>query len=495
MESWIPLVNIFMNSPSPETTPAALRFLLQSPNISTSSFLSLLIKPTNSSRFIWLQTLPNVVQARILSFLVYHHDKFNKQDLSKLATHLLSDDNNNKVKIDFWVKKAARQLFDLVSDSNYKWVSCFNLDSQEDNVDNGKFDEDIIGGVLPDWLKNAAASNENDSVFPWTPVSVDDVLNTRMPDVLFEEDDDGGDDDDELMVEVEDGEEDGNRELAGVDVEMVHLDRETEEKAEFLKMKILNLGSNLKAAELVDDIRKLCVEEKGNSLKVLGLIEIWNADDEIVPIMLSGLSDGNEEDFVLASDVVCSVVLPKFLNLEKSASRVLVSATIDYCRVHHKAAVYALLFPLILHKDGINSSICDVITRIVKECLHPAHVSAFCQKLLCEEKVYGKGYICLPCHQHLVSKELVWTESLFNMFQNILNHNVHLTQDSVDRLVFHIQESATMFSKSLKFANFLLCFITKCAPLLKIHKVELSEAVGNTTSFLTKSILSKLASI
>ncbi|PWA96247.1 hypothetical protein CTI12_AA030230 [Artemisia annua] len=402
------------------------------------------------TRFMWLQTLPDIVQARIISFLTYDHAKFNKHDLTKLAREVLSNTN-----VEHWVKKAAQQLLDVVSDSNYKWVSSLNLDSEEETLE-GEF-----GGV-PEWLKNVAS--DSDSVLPWLPVSVDE-LNSREP----------------------------NKKL--VHHEVVPVDHETEETAACLKTRLLNMESSLKAAELVDDIHKLCLKRKKDSLTILNLIEPWNANDEIVPVLLSGLLDEKEDDFILTSNILCSVLLPKLLVLEKPASRVLLTAAIPYCKVHHKAAVYAVLFPLILHKDGINNPICDVITRIIKECLHPAHASAFCQKLLCEREVDENEYICIPSYQHLVSKNLVWTEPLFNLFHNILNHNVHLTQDSVDRLVFHVQEASRRFPASLKFANFLLCFVSKCAPLLKVHKVALSEAVGNTSSFLTKSILSKLDSI
>ncbi|PWA71817.1 hypothetical protein CTI12_AA277900 [Artemisia annua] len=433
---------------------------------------------SSKQRFMWLQTLPDIVQARIISFLTYDHAKFNKQDLTKLARDVLS----NSTSVDYWVKKAAQQLLDVVSDSNYKWVTSLNLDSEEETL------EGDFGGV-PEWLKNVAS--ESDSVLPWLPVSVDE-LNLREPNVTCEDDDD-------LMEDVEEGK---NGSLGTVDTqkklvhhEVVPVDHETEETAACLKTRLLNMESSLKAAELVDDIHKLCLKTKKDSLTVLNLIEPWNANDEIVPVLLSGLLDEKEDDFILTSNILCSILLPKFLVLEKPASRVLLTAAIPYCKVHHKAAVYAVLFPLILHKDGINNPICDVITRIIKECLHPAHASAFCQKLLCEREVDENEYICIPSYQHLVSKNMVWTEPLFNLFQNILNHNVHLTQDSVDQLVFHVQEASRRFPASLKFANFLLCFVSKCAPLLKVHKVALSEAVGNTSSFLTKSILSKLDSI
>ncbi|XP_076917840.1 uncharacterized protein LOC143578048 [Bidens hawaiensis] len=472
MESWVPLMKIFINSVTPETEAA---LWLQSSfnsnsssinNISFASFLALLMQPieanvinTSSSipskqRFMWLQTLPNTVQARILSFLTYEHTKFNKQDLSKLARELLF----NATEVDFWVKRAANQLFDIVSDSNFKWVTSLNLDSEEE-----KFEE----------------KSESEA----------------CPHVTREDKDD-----EDLNVEDIEDVKDVNLETSGTRHEFVNLesrliDNEIKESALRLKTRILNMESSLKAAELADEIRVLVFEKKKDSLMVLSLIEPWNADDEIIPILLSRLSEGNEGDFVITSNVLCSVLLPKFFELEKPASRVLLLATIDYCKVHNKPAKYALLIPLILHKDGINNSICDVLTRIIKECLHPAHVSAVCQKLLCEETTNGNEYICLPCYQHLVSKSLVWTESLFNLFQIILNHDVRLTQDSVNRLVVHVRESAARFSKSLKFANFLLCFVSKCGPLLGIHKVALSEAVGNTSSFLTKSILSKLDSI
>ncbi|XP_076959005.1 uncharacterized protein LOC143634938 [Bidens hawaiensis] len=513
MESWVPLMKIFINSVTPETE--ASLWLQSSFNSSShssfASFLSLLMQPiepnlinTSSSiptkqrdeilgfetdRFMWLQTLPNTVQARILSFLTYEHAKFNKHDLSKLARELLV----NATEVDFWVKRAANQLLDIVSDSNFKWVTSLNLDSEEE-----KFEEKF--GSMPAWLNESVNINGSVPVLPWLPVSVDD-MNTGLPDVTREDDED-------LMVDVEDIKDDKygkvvNLETSGTRHELVNLesglvglvDHEVKESALRLKTRILNMESSLKVAELADEIRFLVFEKKADSLTVLSLIEPWNADDEIIPILLSRLSEGNEGDFVITTSILCSVLLPKFLELDKPAPRVLLSATIDYCKAHHKPAVYALLIPLILHKNGINNSICDVLTRIVKECLHPAHVSAICQKLLCEETTNGNEYICLPRYQHLVSKSLVWTESLFNLFQIILNHDVRLTQDSVNRLVVHVRELALRFSKSLKFANFLLCFVSKCGPLLGIHKVVLSEAVGNTSSFLTKSILSKLTSI
>ncbi|KAF8388836.1 hypothetical protein HHK36_025516 [Tetracentron sinense] len=232
----------------------------------------------------------------------------------------------------------------------------------------------------------------------------------------------------------------------------------------------------------------------GDPFAVLGLIEPWQSDDETASILLSHLLAGCEEDFSWPSQVLCSVILPKLLVLREPTSRVLVTVIIEYCKIHQRATVDALLFPLILHVEGINTPICDVVTRIIRECLHPAHVSAFFQKLLCGEKE-AKRFVCLPYHECLIANELVWTEPLFTLLQNVLNHNVYLTQDSVDHIVSVVQELAERFSKSLKFTNFLLCFVTKCAPLLKSHKLSFTEAVERTNTFMTNSILSKLAGL
>ncbi|KAM3325433.1 hypothetical protein P3S67_000558 [Capsicum chacoense] len=250
--------------------------------------------------------------------------------------------------------------------------------------------------------------------------------------------------------------EEGKQEILDGVIEEVdeYLEPQVEETAGGLKVRLLSLQSTAEAVKLAGDIRQLC-KEGGQSLVILGIIEPWRADDEPAAVLVSNLLDGNEDELGWPSHVLCSVILPKLLVLKEPASRVLLTAIVDYSKVHQKAAEYALLLPLMLRMEGINSPICDVITRIVRESLQPGHVSAFCQKLLSDEADLKK-FICLPFHQCLIGSKLVWTESLFNLMQNILNHNIHFTQDSVDRLVQHAWVCADRFSKSLKFGKFLL---------------------------------------
>ncbi|KAL5768648.1 hypothetical protein ACOSQ2_015431 [Xanthoceras sorbifolium] len=490
MESWIPLLDIFLNNPTPETD--ASFWLQQSFNatsssssipVTTSSFVALLTKPCNvtvddsfsssptTKTVMLIQTLPGFVQTRILSFLLFENRRFFARDLCGLARDVLGGDGE----VDFWVKRAARNLLDAVSESNHERIS----EKQE-------VDEEFES--LPGWLKNSVSSH-SDMFLPWLPISRDELSSrTIFGACEYENDED-------LLSEVgESVEKELNEAVAEIEVDCgrtVPIECEIEDMAVSLRARIMNFESSFRTAGLANEMRQLCLEKGGDSFAVLGLIEPWKTDDETTSVLITEFSNASEDELAWPSQILCSVVLPKLLALEEPASRVLVSATMEYCKIHQRAAVYALLLPLILRREGINNPICDVITRILRECLHPAHVSAFCQKLLCGEED-ERRFICLPCHQSLISNELVWTESLFSLFQNILNHNVHLTLDSVNHIVYQVQKLAERFSKSLKFGNFLLSFVTKCAPLLKSHKLLLIQTVGHTNTIVTKSILSKL---
>ncbi|KAL1554980.1 hypothetical protein AAHA92_15473 [Salvia divinorum] len=486
MESWIPLLQVFLNSTCPESE--ASNWLEEmfyppasnSPPISTTSFLSLLMRTSDISsvqhsspqekRVMWIETLPSVVQARILSFLAYEHQRFCRRELCRLARLLLSEGKQ----VDFWVKKAAQQLLDLVSLSNYQWLSHMNLDSEEETEEDDFY-------MMPDWLRDAARDGE--SVFPWLPLSVDE-LSDKMPLTSSR-----GDADD-LLIDVEESKQKYNDEvMVEIGEDESNIDTEVEKVAKSLKTDLLHIDSSLKAAEWAREICKLC-----------------SGDDETAAVLLSHLSDGIEADECdWPAHILCSVFLPKFLALNEPSSRVLLNATLDYCRAHQRATEYALLFPLILRKDGINSPVCDVLTRLVRECLHPAHVSAFCQKLLSKDEDVLR-FVCLPCHRCLIGEELVWTESLFSLWKNILDHNVNLMQDSVDHNVNLMQDSVDQlvkqvckyskrYSKSLKFANFVLCLVNKCNPSLRPHKLILTAAVEKSDTLLTKSILSKLSAL
>ncbi|XP_015889169.3 uncharacterized protein LOC107424002 isoform X2 [Ziziphus jujuba] len=429
------------------------------------------------------ETLPTMVQTRILFFLATESQRFCGHQLCGLARCVLSGSQE----LDFWVDRAARNLLDSVSESNYDWISGLSLDSGEEREEDEFYS-------LPGFLKDDAAGASD--LLPWLPISPGD-LNWRAS-----YDNDCGNKDETFGQRREEMEQDTDYEVVEDTIEIDHprndnplgLGPDIQNKALCLKARLMNFESTSKTVGLANEIRQLCAGKGGDAFAVLGLLEPWLVDDETASVLILHLSSGSQEGLLTwPSQVLCSIILPKFLVLEEPVSRVLLTATIEYCKLHQRAAVYALLLPLILRRDGINNPICDLITRIVKECLHPAHTSSFCQKLLCGGKDERRP-ICLACHHYLLSDEMVWTESLFNLFQSILNHNACLTQDSVDRIVYQVQQSAEKFSKSLRFGNFLLCFVTKCSLQLSSHRLVLNEAVEKTNNLVTKSILSKLAS-
>ncbi|GAB4837815.1 hypothetical protein Ancab_027339 [Ancistrocladus abbreviatus] len=507
MEAWVPLFNIFLNSPTPESE--ASLWLQQAfnasstPTITTNSFIALLTKPSDaifidplsssssfptsdSKRVMWIETLPDMVQARILSFLAYEHRRFCSRDLSILASNVLS----GNVVADFWVKKAARNLLDTLSQSNRELNCRFNVNSIGILGENEFYE-------LPSWLKDASKSAERDVLLPWLPISLDELKEGTASEATA--------DNQGSIMEVDESKEqkadmmgdsdellDGNENLN--EDQITSLDPEVRQVAASLNSQILNFESTSKTVSVANEIRQLCLPRKEDAFAILALIEPWKADDETIAIILPHiLDDSEEEELGWPSQVLCSTILPKLLSLEEPASRVLVTAAVEYCKLHQRAAEYALLLPLIHRKDGVNNPICDVVTRIIKECLHTAHTSAFCQKLLSGEVI--KRLICLPCHKFLLSAEVVWAEPLFSLFLNILNHNVHLTQDSIDQLVYKVHELAERFSSSLKFGNFLLCFVSRYSHVLKSHKIQLTEAVNSTNTLVTKSVLTKLASL
>ncbi|KAL1060306.1 hypothetical protein V6Z11_1Z108400 [Gossypium hirsutum] len=374
MEAWVPLFDIFMNSPTPEIE--ASLWLQQCFNATTlssstttpitaSSFLSLLTKPCNlfvddssfsspltPKRIMFIETLPGM------------NERFNGKELSKLARSLLSE---------------TRDLLDRVSEPNHinKWISGFSLESGEEEVGQ-EFES------LPDWLKDMAAGN--DPLLYWLPLSAADCGPRFYDDSL--------ENDESLFSQVEENGENGLKEV-GDEIEMdrvlnVPLEPEIENMAASLRDRVINLESSFKAVALGNEIRELCLDKGMDPFQVLCLIEPWKAEDEAASVLISHLSSGDEDE----------LAWPK-----EPASRLLLTSTIEYSKLHQRAAVHALLFPLVLRKEGINNPICDVITRILRECLHPAHVSAFCQTLLCggEEE---RRFILLPCHEYLVSKEL-----------------------------------------------------------------------------------------
>ncbi|KAK4786274.1 hypothetical protein SAY86_002963 [Trapa natans] len=502
MERWVPLFNIFINSPTPETDASG--WLQESFNavsaapITTASFLSLLKEPRSAivsdssscslmepetRRIIFMETFPAAVQSRILSFLAFEYQRFSARDLMELAQAILSSDGRT----DFWVERAACHLFDVLSHSNGCRIPSFILDSNEER-------RRVEFESVPRWLKDMPSGKG--MIFPWLPVPTEE-LKPRGSVGSFDNDVDGD------FVDMRSGveedfmnETDGHAQVIGTNTAVDEpLDPEIQAIVEDLRICILSFESTNRTLVLANKICELCLGKGDKSLAILSGIEPWKADDENTSILISNITDRIKDDELSwPSKVLSSFVLPKVLFLESPASRVLLTSVIEFCKLHQRAAEYGLVFPLILRKEGINNHISDVISRVIRECLHPAHVTAICQKLFCSRQD-ERRFLCLPCHRCFISDELVWTESTFALLQNILDHKVHLTQDCIDGVMSQIQKLSERFSRSLKFGKFLLCLVTKFSSSLVSHKLALTSAVECTDTLMTKAVLSKLSSL
>jgi hypothetical protein len=376
-----------------------------------------------------------------------------------------------------WVLRGARHLIDGLP--------------EEEGVPGVASDEFIDGfHDPPTWIKEAAARAH--PVLPWLPVDCRSLMGSGCRTRAGRGGEDGSDGIGlENLVLVQD-----------VDVEMQEagrvlppqappLEDSVMQRVVALQKEIVTVESVLAARRVAKDLQDLCVESR-NAAGVLSLVQPWEADDDTLRVLLSNLV--LEEDGVDGKGpalVLCSVFLPQLLELQRPASSVLLSTALGLCKRHPAAALEAVLFPLVLRKGGLNVPQCDVLTRIIKECMHPLQVTAFCHRLLSGKEQERKP-ICMPQHMENIGTHLVWTESLFALFYNILSQDIYLTPSTVNELISVIDDRASEFPRSLKFGNFLLCFLSKCWHECKHQRVLLERAAKRTNTFLTKAILAKL---
>ncbi|XP_048425013.1 uncharacterized protein LOC103944034 isoform X1 [Pyrus x bretschneideri] len=268
-----------------------------------------------------------MVQSRILSFLDFERQGFCGRDLARLARTVLSGSQE----LDLWVQWAARNLLDGMSESSYDWINCLSLESVEDAFES-----------LPSWLKDSVASS--DLVLPWLPMSPEELHSRTMSGNCENYDGSSGQVGEDEGMFMNDVPEEMNID----DPVSVHLEPEIKKAAVNLKAQVADFQSTSKAVGLANEIRELCFDKGGDSLTISGLIEPWLADDEIASVVLSHLTSRSKEELTWPSQVLCSVILPKLLVLEEPASRVLVTAMVEYRKLHQRACEYALLFQLIL---------------------------------------------------------------------------------------------------------------------------------------------------
>lgn len=217
-------------------------------------------------------------------------------------------------------------------------------------------------------------------------------------------------------------------------------------------------------------------------ISIFKVIKPWLVDDETTELLVVFLL-GEQSGYLRSTQVITNVLLPKLIHIQDPPSRVLGFAVLQAGRAHPRATVDALLLPLLLCKEGPSTAQCDIINRVVKECSNPEVISSFCNKLFC------------PPIEDQMPPSLVWTEATLGVMHNLLSQRIVLEENAVEGLVSMLERASNQFSTSLKFGNLLLNLVTKHGAKVRDHRVVLQQVAGNTATFLTKSVFSKLASL
>ncbi|XP_039017704.1 uncharacterized protein LOC120148743 [Hibiscus syriacus] len=271
MEQWVPLFDIFMNSPTPETETSLC--LQQNFNakqrhrqqqLQTRQALSSLCLPNPATHLskTHLFLHHHTKKSRILPFLALENERFNAKELSKL------------------------------SGSGEELVEEFES--------------------MPDWLEDMAAVD--DPLLYWLPLSGADFCPSFY----------SSDNDDTLFCQFEKTKGSGSKEVEDkmevVSAPNVPLQPEIETMAVSLRDRVINSESIFKAVALANEIRQLCLDKGVNPLQVLSLIEPLKAEDETESVLISRLLSDDKDELAWPSQVLSSIVLPKFLVLSEPAS-------------------------------------------------------------------------------------------------------------------------------------------------------------------------------
>jgi hypothetical protein len=215
---------------------------------------------------------------------------------------------------------------------------------------------------------------------------------------------------------------------------------------------------------------------------VLKVIKPWLADDETTSLLLGALL-GEQAGYAQSTQILTHVLLPKLTTMQEPPSRMLGSAVLQAGKGHPRATVDAIIIPLLLRTEAGSTVNFDLINRIVEECLSTEAASSLCNRLFC------------PRTEEQKLRSWVWTEGSVGVVHTLLSRNVTLEEAALEGLVSSLEPYSNHFSTSLKFSNFLLNLVCKYGPRLRPFKAVLQQVASGTKTFLTKSILTKVAGL
>lgn len=470
-----------------------------------------------------MQTLPSAMQTSVLTFLKVEHNHFRTKDLEALARRILQ----SPVEADYWVYQAARSLLLTTSQNADQWASFSSAEEQRLGIGDTQTSDH---NAMPEWLDKC--SEHTSPMFSWLPLEksypgdeVQDQDKTHLSETLeslqpmsievpavqqltnelFDHEKRATcsperrthertiEDMDRLemeIIEADTGIIDLSKKVNGRD-NLVDEDDDKIARAalgEELYLQALSLGQNLRTRSepgLPKDIN--LVRSTPNFSCLLSAARAWEVDDEVTLLLVETLLV-EQDGYAWSTQLLHAIILPKIYALEKPASRILMTALTQAGKIHPRAVMDSIMFPIICSKNGASSVQCEILNRLVKDCLTEDLILSLLQKMFVPRRESEHDF-------SRSNRSWNWTEGVVGVVQNLLSHKVNIDQDCVASLVQDLDAAVAEFSTSLKFGNLLLNLVTKHGPRLKSHKTSLHHVVNRSRTFLTKTVQSKLASI
>eukprot|EP00249_Psilotum_nudum_P022425 c28513_g1_i1 orf=280-1767(-) len=494
----------------------------------------------------WIQTLPDATQASILMFLSAENSLFRSKDLELLASSLLASPD-----LDFWVARGAENLLRTVSGvwnplQETEWLKkrkaeMMNYSSVPDCLQKHREHRSPLLPWFPQMYDRIhtdynckqmqLASSSKVATAPDIQVSSSGPSeafgngNATTAEFGLENDQEESRKGSQISTSISLPSIDSRTQGGSVDV----LSNDEQKRHGPQNM-------NIAADTLVTQKSKVILDEEERSRSVLGLdfyerakalreslleelpsfgtvedmnifqtapditpllnvIKPWEMDDGTTLFLIENLLK-KQEGYLWSTKIISYVLLPKLISLEQLASRILVTAIFQASEVHPRAVVDALLLPLILCKPVPNSAQCEVINRVVKECLSPDHTLSLCQKAFLQNKRQKLHFaIPPPCDEDYLLRTLAWSEPVLTLVQNLFSKIISLDEETLGEVLDALQEIACEFAVSLKFSNLLLTLITKHGQSLVHYKFLLKRVVEKTNTFMTRSALAKLGTL
>eukprot|EP01120_Amphizonella_sp_Union-15-10_P012072 TRINITY_DN530_c0_g4_i1.p1 TRINITY_DN530_c0_g4~~TRINITY_DN530_c0_g4_i1.p1 ORF type:complete len:437 (-),score=66.81 TRINITY_DN530_c0_g4_i1:169-1479(-) len=237
--------------------------------------------------------------------------------------------------------------------------------------------------------------------------------------------------------------------------EILNLDR--------MKDKLFSFGNEASRSVLeIEEISKLndfSIEKLGRACEYLELDKISDEALSILCKCFATLDLSYSKCIVFLS----KSLLPKAMDLQYKASRILEACFQTTAKEHPKAMIDAVLIPL-CRRSVLGPAQMELIKRVTKLALSSEMNLDFLRSMLDSDDASTSGD---------------WLEGKLDMVQHLLNLKLQISSELVNLLIVRLQENVDSFVNSVKFPMLIFQLISKYEPMIGSH-------VGSLKLILTK---------